>query len=315
MTTRTGSSAKKAPLGFRKKLSHFLYRHQGIEGVLYIIPFVVVWALFLAWPVIYGIYISLHEWQGLRGAKFVGFDNYIELFTDPRFWNAFANTLKFSAMVIPLIMFFGLLFALMLWGWGRTRKGVALIQASMFFPYLLTISIIALVWRWLLDGDYGIILWALRSLGLPTPTFLSDTFWVLPALAFVTAWWLAGYRMVVFQAGLEDIPQDLFEAAKIDGTGPWKQFLHIIVPLLKPSLLFSLVLTIIAGFRTFGQVLMMTEGGPGRSSEVLALYLYQVGFDYFQIGKAAASGVILLLLVLMMTLIGVRIIGLKSELQ
>jgi ABC-type sugar transport system permease subunit len=185
----------------------------------------------------------------------------------------------------------------------------------MFFPYLLTISIIALVWRWLLDGDYGIILWALRSLGIPAPTFLSDTFWVLPALAFVTAWWLAGYRMVVFQAGLEDIPQDLFEAAKIDGTGAWKQFLHIIVPLLKPSLLFSLILTIIAGFRTFGQVLMMTEGGPGRSSEVLALYLYQVGFDYFQIGKAAASGVILLLLVLIMTLVGVRFIGLKSELQ
>jgi multiple sugar transport system permease protein len=104
MTTRTASSAKKAPPGFRKKLSHFLYRHQGIQGVLYIIPFVVVWALFLAWPVIYGIYISLHEWQGLRGAKFVGFDNYIELFTDPRFWNAFANTLKFSAMVIRVVV-------------------------------------------------------------------------------------------------------------------------------------------------------------------------------------------------------------------
>ncbi len=121
--------------------------------------------------------------------------------------------------------------------------------------------------------------------------------------------------MVVLQAGLEEIPKELFESAAIDGAKPRHQFVHIILPLIKPSLLFALVLTIISAFRTFGQVLLMTDGGPGRSTEVLALYLYRVGFDYFQVGKAAAAGVVLLLMILFLTLLGVRLLGLKSELQ
>jgi ABC-type sugar transport system permease subunit len=121
--------------------------------------------------------------------------------------------------------------------------------------------------------------------------------------------------MVVLQAGLEEIPQELFESARIDGANPLQQFSHIILPLIKPSLLFALVLTTISAFRTFGQVLLMTDGGPGTSTEVLALYMYRVGFDYFQVGKAAAAGVILLLMILFLTLIGVRVLGLKSELQ
>lgn len=298
-----------------QKVGSFLYRHRNIEGILYVLPFASLWAVFLAWPVGYGIYISLFHWDPLRGSKFVGFANYIALFREPRFWNAFANTFKFAGMVIPMIVGLGLFFALVIWGWGRSRWGTAVVQGALFFPYLLTVSIVAIIWRWLLDRDFGLVQRILSSLFPSAPVFLTSPAWVLPAIAFPTAWWLAGYRMVIFQAGLGEIPQELFESAAIDGAKPRHYFFHIILPLIKPALLFSLVLTIISAFRTFGQVLLMTAGGPGRASEVLALYLYRTAFDYFEIGKAAASGVILLLLVLIMTLLGVWILGLKSELQ
>ncbi|MBN1835291.1 MAG: sugar ABC transporter permease [Spirochaetales bacterium] len=299
----------------RQTLRQFAKSHPAVEGLLFVLPFAVVWGIFLAWPVFYGIFISLFEWKGLSGMEFIGFRNYADLFREPRFWNALGNTLKFAGMAIPMIVGLGLVFALMLWSWGQGGKGSVFVQSVLFFPYLLTISIVSLTWLWLLDVDYGLVKNAVEAFGIRAPRFLRSPQWVLPSIAFVTTWWLAGYRMLVFQAGLEDIPKELFEVARIDGARPRHNFVHIILPLLKPSLLFSLVLTIIAGFRTFGQVLVMTEGGPGRASEVLALYIYWTGFDYFVPGKAAAAGVLLLLIILGMTLLGVRLIGLKSELD
>ncbi len=299
----------------RERISRFFYRHPGTEGLLFALPFIAIWAVFLAWPVVYGIYISLFQWNPLQGSKFVGLANYISLFHEPRFWNAVANTFKFAGMTIPLILGIGLGFALMLWAWGKRRRGMVLVQAALFFPYLLTVSIVAIVWKWLLNRDFGLFQYAINRIFPHAPVFLTEPAWALPAIALATAWWLSGYRMLVFQAGLDEIPVELFEAAEIDGARPHHKLFHLILPLLKPSLLFALVLTTISAFRTFGQVLIMTEGGPGRASEVLALYLYRVAFDYFDIGKAAAAGVVLLLMILVMTLLGVRLLGLKSELQ
>jgi ABC-type sugar transport system permease subunit len=298
-----------------ERISGFFYRHKGFEGLLYALPYIGLWAVFLAAPVGYGFYLSLFDWNPMRGSVFVGFQNYAELFGEPRFWNAFGNTFKFAGLVIPMILGLGLLLALMVWGWGRTRRGATLVQAALFFPYMLTVSIVSIVWRWLLDRDFGLVQHSLLTVFSKAPVFLTEPGWVLPAIAFSTAWWLAGYRMLVLQAGLEEIPQELLEAAAIDGAGPGRKFIHIILPLLKPALLFSLVLTVISGFRVFGQVLLMTEGGPGRASEVLALYMYRTAFDYFNLGKAAAAGVILLGIILVITLLAVRLLGLKSELQ
>lgn len=282
---------------------------------MYVFPFAALWGIFLAWPVGYGIYLSLFEWSPIKGSRFVGLENYISLFCDTRFLNALANTFKFAAMAVPLILGLGLLFALMLWSWGRTHRGASFVQAVLFFPYLLTVSTVAITWKWMFDPDFGPVTYAFKALKIPAPVFLTEPAWALPTIAFVTAWWLAGYRMVVFQAALGDIPQELFEVASIDGARFRQKLLYIILPLLKPALLFSLVLTLISAFRTFGQVLMMTEGGPGRSTEVLALYLYWTAFEYFKIGKAAASGVVMLVLMLILTLIGVKLLGLKSELE
>ncbi len=297
-------------------MNDLLYRirkNKELEGLLFILPYAVIWAVFLLWPVLYGFYISLFEWQPLLGSEFIGLENYIKLFQDSRFWNAFENTMWFAALTIPLILGIGLGFALLLRA-VENRRGSSVIESSLFYPYLLNVSIISIIWAWLLDPDFGLVLSYLRSLGLDPPTFLNDPFWAIPAIAFATAWWLAGYRMVIFKAAMEDIPDHVFELAALDGVGPVTKFFRIMLPLLKPAILFSLVLTAISAFRVLGQVLLMTAGGPGRSSEVLALYLYRAGWQSLQMGKAAAIGVILFLVILIFTLFGFRFIGLESEL-
>ncbi len=298
------------------KVSAFLKRigiAAEVEGVLFILPYAVFWLLFLVWPLIYGFYISLFKWDPLRGSKFLGFGNYTALFRDPRFWNAFFNTFEFAIIVIPMIVILGLAFALLMK--GARVIGSQLVEASLFFPYLLTVSIVAIIWEWLFDPDFGLILEYLSGLGLNPPVFLNDKLWVIPAIAFTTAWWLAGYRMVIFRAALEDIPQELYEVADLDGATWLQKLWSITLPLLKPAILFAVVLTAISGFRVFGQVLMMTDGGPGTASEVLAIYLYRYGFSFLEMGQAAATGFVLLLIVLVVTLISFKLLGFESELR
>lgn len=290
-----------------------LRRSKEIEGFLFILPFTVIWLVFLVAPVVYGFYISLFRWQPLLGSEFIGLKNYINLFHDARFWNAFRNTVWFAALTIPLILGIGLLSALILKGLGKW-KGTGLIESAFFYPYLLNVAIISIVWKWLLDPDFGLVLSYLQALGIDPPHFLNSPFWVIPAIAFATAWWLAGYRMVVFRAAIEDIPTEIYEMAEIEGVNVFSRFLRITLPLLRPAILFSLVLTAISAFRVLGQVLMMTGGGPGRSSEVLALYLFRAGWEALEMGKAAAIGFILFLVILVFTLLGFRFLGFESEL-
>ena len=283
-----------------------------IEGLLFILPYAFLWGFFLIWPLAYGFFISLHKWDPLRGSKFIGLANYVKLFRSPIFWNAFSNTFEFAGIAVPLIIILGLVFALLMQ--RMSIRGGRFIEASLFFPYLLTVSIVSLVWKWLFDPDVGLVLYYSSRLGLHLPTFLADKFWALPAIAFATAWWLAGYRMVIFKAAMGDIPPELYESAELDGAGGYKKFRHITLPLLRPAILFALILTTISGFRVFGQVIMMTAGGPGRSSEVLALYLFRRGFDYLQMGLAAAVGFILFVIILIITVISFRFLGFESRL-
>jgi multiple sugar transport system permease protein len=286
---------------------------RGVEILLFLLPFAVFWILFRLGPVLYGAYISLFKWDPLGDVEFLGVRNYVNLARDPRFWNALINTLEFAAMAIPLIVGIGLLLALFVFGVRHQRAG-RWIEAGFFFPYLLTVSVVGLIWRWLMDPTSGILLVALRQAGLSPPVFLNDPRWVLPAIALTTAWWLAGYRMVLFRAALEDIPEELYEAARIDGASGPRVFFSIVLPLLRPAVLFALVLTTISGFIVFGQVLILTAGGPGRASEVLALYMYRYGFEFLEMGQAAAVGVVLFLIILLLTLLSFRWLGFESQL-
>lgn len=282
-------------------------------GILFALPFGILWFLFMVMPIGYGFFISLHDWNPLMGSKFIGFGNYLKLFDEARFWSDLAVTLVYSLLVIPMILGFGLFFAVIL---HRQRfRGRALVESAFFVPYLLNVSIISIVWMFLLDPDVGIVKYYLGMLGIAVPTVLNDPFWVLPAIAFVTAWWLSGYRMVVFSAGLQGIPEDIYEAAALDGAGPLRAFWSITLPLLKPTLLYAAVITLVGGMRTFGQVIIMTGGGPGTSSEVLALYMYRLAFEFLRFGEAAAVGFILFGLIFVISLGMFRFIGLGSHLR
>jgi multiple sugar transport system permease protein len=286
---------------------------QIVEVALFLLPFAAFWILFRLSPVLFGFYISLFRWEPLGDVEFIGARNYVTLARDPRFWNALLNTLGFAALAIPLIVGIGLLLALFVFG-ARHRRIGRWLEAGFFFPYLLTVSVVGLIWRWMMDPDFGILLIALRRMGIDAPAFLNEPRWVIPAIAFTTAWWLAGYRMVLFRAALEDIPDELYEAARIDGASGARVFFSIVLPLLRPAVLFALVLTTISGFIVFGQVLIMTAGGPGRASEVLALYLYRYGFEFLQMGQAAAVGMVLFLIILALTLLSFRWLGYESHL-
>ena len=286
---------------------------RAAEIAAFLLPFAAFWVVFRAGPVVYGIFISLYHWDPLGENAFTGLRNYLDLARDPRFWNALANTLQFAVLTVPLIIGVGLAFAALVFS-HRRRRIAGWVEAGLFFPYLLTVSIVALVWRWLLDPDFGIVLILLRDAGISPPVFLNEPRWVIPAIAFTTAWWLAGYRMVFFRAAMEDIPDELYEAARLDGAGAWRIYISITLPLLRPAILFALVLTTISGFIVFGQVLIMTGGGPGRASEVLALYMYRYGFEFLEMGRAAAVGVVLFVIILGLTLLSFRWLGYEAEL-
>ncbi len=282
-------------------------------GLLFVLPYALLWAVFMIWPIVYGFFISLHNWQPILGSEWVGFKHYGDLWRTPRFWNAALNTGKFGVLVIPLILGFGLGFALLLH--RRSLKGLTAVEAALFFPYLLNVSIVSIVWMFLFDPDVGIVNYYLRRLGLAPPAFLNDPVWVIPAIALTTAWWLAGYRMVVFRAALQAIPEELFESAALDGAGPGRRLLHVTLPLLKPAMLFAAVLTLVGGLRTFGQVILMTGGGPGLSSEVLALYMYRLAFQFLNFGLAAAVGFILFGTIFVLSLVLFFALGFESELR
>ncbi len=233
---------------------------RALEIAAFLLPFSAFWVLFRLGPVLYGAFLSLYRWDPLGDVEFVGLGNYARLAQDPRFWNALLNTLEFAALAIPLIVGAGLLLALFLFG-ARGSRAARVVEAGFFLPYMLTVSIVGLVWRWILDPDFGVALLVLRHVGLHPPNFLNDSRWAIPVIALATAWWLAGYRMVLFRAALEDIPEELYEAARIDGASGARVFLSVTLPLLKPAVLFALVLTTISGFTVFGQVLIMTAGG------------------------------------------------------
>lgn len=297
------SSASKGKKSIRK----------GVEGVLFIIPYGTLWLLFLFLPLLFGFYISLHKWNPLVGNVFIGIKGYLELFSTPRFWNSFWVTWRFVLLVIPGIILVGLMAALALH--SKRVWGTNVFESLIFFPYLLNVSIVSILWGLLHDPDVGILFQFLKRLGITHTPLLNHEFWALPMVAFTTIWWLAGYRMVVFRAALASFPMELYEAARLDGAGPIRTFFNITLPLLKPTLLFALVLTTVGGMRTFGQVILMTAGGPGTASEVLALYMYRVGFEFLDFGRAAAVGFILFLMIFLLVMILLRIFRLESEMR
>lgn len=266
-------------------------------------PYILMFLVFLAYPVGRALYISLFDWGIFGPNAFVGIGNYISLFGDRLFWSSFWVTAAFAGMYVPMIMVISLLLAVLL---HKKLPGIAIFRTAFFLPIVINVAVAAIAFNWLLEPDVGFVDQALRLVGLPGQNWLSQPGWALFAISLVALWINVGFMVIILLAGLENIPDDLYEAARLDGARPLHNLFYITIPLLRPILLIVMVLSIVHAFQIFGEVLIMTQGGPFGSTTVLTMLLYEEGFQRFALGRAAAIGVVITIIIATLSFIQFR---------
>ncbi|MDP9365789.1 MAG: sugar ABC transporter permease [Chloroflexota bacterium] len=285
----------------RSALARAARRKRVLVAYLFLLPFLVPFLLLWVAPIVEGLYLGFTNSSLLEPeSRFVGLDNYRRLVSDTTFRESLGNTLVFVVENVPILMIAGLVLALML---NEPLHGRAAIRGAFVAPYLITGSAVAIAWQFMLNPTTGILNRWLGSADLPTQRWLNEpgqAMWVVTA---ITLWWRVGFPLLVILAALQDVPQDLYEAAKIDGASAFQRFRSITLPLITPVLIFVLIIRLIDSFKVFAQVYLVTEGGPFGSTRVVLQYLYERGFQDYQTGYAAAIGWMLFLIILIVTLI------------
>ncbi|MFQ6171192.1 carbohydrate ABC transporter permease [Oryzobacter sp. R7] len=274
-------------------------------ALLFLGPYLLLFGTFVLAPIVYGLWISLHQWDFLLpGKPFVGLQNYVELFTggsttSEPFWSSMRATGIFTLISVPLLMVLPLALAVAL---NKKFRGRNAVRAIFFAPFVLGVAVIGLLWRYLLDPNVGVVNHYLDGLGLDRIPFTTATPWVWVALVLPTIWWTAGYNMVIFLAGLQDISTDLYEAAELDGANAWQRFRHVTLPGLRPVTIFVLTITILASANLFGQSYLITQGQPGRETRSAIMQIGEEGLRRFNMGSASAMSTVLTLVLLLVSL-------------
>jgi len=254
--------------------------------------------LFLVIPVIFVIVLSFTQWNLLTPLRWVGFRNYTGIFEHDGFGHSLLVTLYYVALNIPVQTVLALGMAMLL---NSKRAGSGIVRTICVLPYLATPVAMAVVWNWFFSPGTGIINQLLAHVGITGPAWLSDAATAMPVIAFANIWQYVGYNMLFFLAGLQAVPLALYEAASLDGASKWEQFRRVTLPLLRPTMLFVLVTSVIGSFQVFDMVYVLTDGGPGVSTNVANLNIYNTAFGGFRIGEASAMSVILFLVILVVT--------------
>jgi multiple sugar transport system permease protein len=269
------------------------------RGLLFVAPFLSLYSLILIFPLFRGVWLSLHRVDLFGGGHFVGAANYVRMARDPVFSTALLNTFEVASMIVPALTLLALILALALNSAGR---GAALVRGIFFSSAVLSVTIVTLIWRFVLAPDAGLLgeLW--KSLGWTPLAFLSDPDLVLPALAITTIWWSIGLPMLLFLAGLQQIPQDMYEAAALDNADRWRTFWRITVPSLRRTIVLVVMLQTAAQLQIFGQAQLMTAGGPSGASRTAVLFLFETAFGRWELGYASAAAEMLFLIILAVTL-------------
>jgi multiple sugar transport system permease protein len=274
-----------------------------LTPAFFITPFQIVVVLFRLGPVVAGFFISLTEWNIVGAPKFIGAGNYVRLYHDPVFRTALLNTLYFVALSVPLLIAAGLGLALL---YNQPAKTAVVGRVVTFAPYVMMPTVIGLLWKWIYDTQFGLLNHYLVIIHLPAVPWLTDVNFAMPSVVMATLWWNLGYTMVIFLAGLQDIPEELYEAARIDGASRWRCFVHVTLPMLKPTTFFVVIITLINSFQVFDQVFVMTNGGPLRHTLTLVQYLYEAGFQQYQLGYASAIAYVLFIMLLALVMLQVK---------
>jgi ABC-type sugar transport system permease subunit len=284
---------------------------RNLVGWLFALPFVLIFTIFLAGPIVAALVLSFTDF-GLRdlrnplGTDFIGLDNYVELFGDATFWQSLFNTAYFVVVGVPLTLTVGLAAAVALdRGIDRFRTAF---RVGYYLPVVTSIVAIAVVWRYVLNPDVGLVNMALGAVGIDGPNWLANPTLAMPAIIAMGVWRNLGFAMVVFLAGLQTIPRSLYEAAAIDGAGRWQSFRHITLPMLRPTILFMVVITTIGYLQLFEEPFVMTDGGPLDRTLSVSMYMYRQGFEFFHQGYAAAIAYVLFLHVAIVAFVQFRLL-------
>jgi multiple sugar transport system permease protein len=282
-----------------------LARREMRAAWLFLLPSLVLFTVFTALPVLSAFVISFAHWDLFNPPRLALFDNYIALWNDPIFRQVLGNTGYYVVLAVPLQMLLGLLCAL---GLNRGVPGQAVFRVIYFLPVVTSTVAAGLVWAWLFNSNFGLINMGLSAVGITDlPKWLISSKFAMPAVIAVSVWQGLGYAMVLFLAGLQNIRQDLYEAAAIDGATGWSRFWHITLPLLSPMTFFVLIISIIGSFQVFELVYVMTKAGPANATNTLVYFIYQNGFMFYQMGIASAAAMVLFLIVLVLTLLQYRL--------
>jgi multiple sugar transport system permease protein len=280
-------------------------RRQGrpvLAGLAFLAPFLVLYALFLIGPSAYGLVMSFFNTSLVKGGlgSFAGLSNYAAAFGDPQFWSSLWHTAWFTILTTPPLVILALVFALLA---DRARKGRWFFRLAFFAPYVLPSAVVALIWNWVYTPDLGLLADVVTRIGLTPPVWLGDPNWAMISVALTTVWWTMGFNFVLYLAGLQDIPRDLYEAASIDGATPWQQITRITVPLLGRTTTLVAVLQVIASLKVFDQIYLMTSGGPDFATRPTIQYIYDVGFTDYRVGYGSAVSMLLFVLILVVSLV------------
>lgn len=257
-------------------------------------PYVVFFVAFVAYPIFYSLWMSFHEGSVIAPVQdYVGMRNYIDLLHDPLFWKSLYNIVIYSIINIPGVLIFSLILALLV---NRPLRLSGFYRSAYFLPVVVTPAVVALIWSWIYAPDVGLLNRMLEFIGLQPQPWLTSSKQAMPAVAFLNIWRNSGYFMVLWLAGLQEIPESLYEAARIDGATKWEEFKHITLPMLAPITGYIIILLTIMALRLFVEPYALTEGGPANSTLTPIMYLYFNAFRYFRMGYASALGVLIVVM-------------------
>ncbi|MEK3793294.1 sugar ABC transporter permease [Paenibacillus sp. FSL R7-0204] len=277
-----------------------LAREAQVTGWLFISPMLLGFTLLLLFPMGKALYMSLNDWPLLGGHRFVGLDNYKDIAVDPLFWKVFGNTAYFTLGLVPFNIVLALMLALLL---SRSLKGIGIFRTAIFVPVMTSLIVWSIVWKYMFATDSGLINQLLMLFNIKGAAWLYDERLAMPAVIVTSVLKNVGLNMVLFIAAIQQVSRSLYEAAELDGAGKTKSFFNVTLPMITPTVFLTVVMTVIGSLKVFGQIYVMTQGGPSNSTKVLVYYIWEKAFKLFQMGYASALAFVLFFVVLILTLL------------
>jgi multiple sugar transport system permease protein len=295
---------KSSPWADFKRAFTGLRREETISGYLFILPNLLGFLTFTVFPIFFTFYLSLSQWDLSKKPQFVGLSNFTSLGSDELFWKTLGNSFYYTFGAVPIGIFLAFVLALLL---NQKIKGVIAFRTIYFLPQVTLVVASAIVWGWIYQPDFGLINYILSLVGIHGPKWIYSSVWAMPSVIIYCNWMGIAPSALILLAGLQGIPEEMYEAAEIDGASEWGRLRFITLPLITPSLFFVVVTSLIGAMQTFSQFYILTKGGPNFATTPLVMYIFNMGFSWFKFGNASAIAIVLFAILLIITLIQWRV--------